>query len=284
MDSRIEKNDENNGFKSRFQRNEELYKEISKNDLEGYDIKSNAEVIGDNKPEIDVEKIKKILDTKYNQPQKKKTLRMEEEEEEVVQEIFDDTKEYDINVILEKAKSEKEENYEEERLQKIHNTQFDILKKLDVDDKDDDDTDPELKTLINTISINESKKNDDDTDSSLDILSDLKGDDNTEKLDGLKDEITMKTNDIIDLDASIETEEIEVEEDKEEKDEKKEEGKTEIINSFYTASNKLKEKDFEDDDFAKDIEANSKVIKIIVAIIILVFLVGIGILIKTIFF
>ena len=51
---------------SRYQKNEELYREISKSELTRFDVKSNATILGDNKNEIDVEKIKKILDTKYN--------------------------------------------------------------------------------------------------------------------------------------------------------------------------------------------------------------------------
>ena len=37
----------------------DLYKDISKSELENYSIKSNATILGDNKNEIDVEKIKK---------------------------------------------------------------------------------------------------------------------------------------------------------------------------------------------------------------------------------
>ena len=69
MNSRMNRyyEDEEEVVSSRTRKNEELYKEISKSELENYEIKSNTTVIGENKNEIDVEKIKKILDTKYNE-------------------------------------------------------------------------------------------------------------------------------------------------------------------------------------------------------------------------
>lgn len=264
--------DEEELANTRCYRNQDLYKEISKNELDNYDIKSNATVIGDNKNDIDVEKIKKILDTRYNDAPKRQSIRLEEKEEEVIEK--EPTKEYDINVIIEKAKEGKQENYEEERLKDIHNTEYDILKKLDSFKKEEDsieeDIDERLKTLINTITINENKNSSNDSEP-LDILSDLKGSENTETLDGLKEEIS-------DFDTEIE------------KIVKKEEGKTsnfdtKMVNSFYTSSNALKNSDFEelDDDFKKSVESNNIIVKILIGLVIIVFIVGIVLLIKTFF-
>ena len=258
---------------SRYHRNEELYREINKSELENYDIKSNATVLGDNKNEIDVEKIKQILDTKYNSAPKRKSIRIEEEPE--VEEVKEITKEYDINVILEKAKEKKEVNYEEERLKKLRDTQFDILKNLNINKDEElneaeeamDSSEKKLKNLINTIAFNEkvASKN-----TALDVLSDLKGDDNTETLEGLSEEIVKST----------------------EKEFEKEEQKlnledTEMINSFYTTSNALKTEDFEDiddlEEFQKSIESGNSFVKIIIAIIVIVFLIGLAILAKTLF-
>lgn len=246
---------------SRFHRNEELYKEINKSELNSYDIKSNATVLGDNHNEIDVEKIKKILDTKYNETPKRKSIRLEEAEE--VKDEKEITKEYDINLILERAKEEKEENYEEERLKKLRDTQFNILKNLNLEkyakEDEEESEEEDLQTLINTIAFNE-KHNSSET--ALDILSDLRGDDNTEVLDGLKEEVK------------------ETDEDK-----KANITDTKMINSFYTSSNALKSKDFEDmEDFSKSIESDNKLVKIIIAIIVLVFLVGVVLILKTIYF
>ena len=184
----------NSNFNSRVHKNEDLYKEINKSELNNYSVKSNATILGDNDNEIDVEKIKKILDTKYNETPKRKSIRLEETYE--VEEEKEITKEYDINIILEKAKEEKEVNYEEERLKKLRDTQFNILKNLNLEkyevDKDDESKEDDLKHLIDTIALNANNNKN----TALDILSDLKGNDNTEVLDGLKDEVVEKEKNI----------------------------------------------------------------------------------------
>ena len=243
---------------SRYAKNEELYKEISKNDLSNYEIKSNATVIGNHKDNIDVEAIKSILDTKYKEAPKRKSIRIPETEEDIVEKEI--TKEYDINVILEKAKEEKVDNYEDDRLRKVHDTQFDILKELNISEKEQDDSVEEesddLKKLIDTIALNETKV---DSDSPLDILSDLKGSENTEVFEGLKEEINKKESESF-LD-------------------------TNMVNSFYTSSNVLKDKDFEDiDDFSKSIESNNIFIKVIIALIVIIFIIGVAIVIKSVYF
>ncbi len=274
MSSRMNKYYENEEVvNTRVHKNEELYREISKNELDSFEVKSNTTILGENKNEIDVEKIKKILDTKYNEVPKRKSIRLEEEPiEEEEKEI---TKEYDINVVLEKAREQKTDNYEEERLKKLHDTQFDILKNLQVektktpenlDDEEEDnstnDASENLQSLINTIALNEKNSQNED----LDLLSDLKGSGNTEVLEGLKEKV----------------------EEEEEKTEIKEVNNddTKMINSFYTSSNALKDKDFEDidDDFSKSIEQDNIGIKIFIAIIAIIFIIGLGFLIKTLFF
>lgn len=252
---------------SRVNRHEELYKEINKSELENYNIKSNATVLGSHQNEIDVEKIKKILDTKYNSVPQRKSIRLEVVEDK--EEEKETTKEYDINVILEKAREQKTVNYEEERLKKLRDTQFDILNNLNLDEKDEEEIPEEddLKTLIQKISYNENQNHEGknaDISSSLDILSDLKGNENTEVLKGLKEK---------------------VQENIEEEKAKTKAFDTKMINSFYTSSNSLNSKDFEDiDDFSKDIENNNTILKVIITLIIIVFLIGLGLLIKVIFF
>ena len=58
---------------------------------------------------------------------------------------------YDINAILEKAKKTQDVDYEKERLKKVHDTQYDILKKLNIAKLDDNsicDLQEELETLL----------------------------------------------------------------------------------------------------------------------------------------
>ena len=265
---------------SRVTRNEELYKEIKDSELDGYNIRSNATVIGNQEPEIDIEKIKKILDTKYNEAPKRKSIRVEPKHEE--NSIIDDvpTKEYDLNIILEKAKDEKPETYEEARAKKLRNTQYDILNNLNIGDNDEDysvenniekpeinKAEEDLMELINTITINEAKvkeeaiKNKKDDVDPLNILEDLKGSGDTAVYDKIEDIPTPK-----------------VEEDK--KEESKVPENT-LDDSFYTKS-LFKKKDFEDgsQDFLDDNKMGIGV-KILIALVIIIFAAGLFLFLKS---
>lgn len=254
---------------SRASRNQELYKEISKTELDNYEVRSNEAVIGDNKGSIDVEKIKSILDTHYKDAPKRQSIKLNTEAIPITK--TEETKEYDINVILDKAKEDKEDNYAEERNKKLRNTQFDILNSLDFNKKDDDidhsikeETAKELQNLINTITINEkSLKNDNDNYNPLDLYEDLKSNDKTQ---------TIK--DIVDDEITKETVFEEVSE------ESKDEVKSSMDTSFFTKSTKFSKEDF--DDFS-DINDNktSIFVKIIIFLLIIAFVAGAIILVKS---
>ena len=287
MDSRMNKYSEKDNM-SRVSRNHQLYQEINDSELDSFSVKSNATVIGNQEPEIDIEKIKKILDTKYNEAPKRRSIRVEPREEE--SKLVDDTptKEYDLNVILEKAKGEKSETYEEARAKKLRNTQFDILNNLKIDNtkySDEEDgasqyetektemnkAEEDLMELINTITINEAKIKDaqkeehseDEFDTGgvdpLSILEDLKGNEDTAVYDKMVEEVkTSATSNII-------------LEDKKSDEAKEEKEDTKIDDSFYTKS-LFKKKDFVDDEFS-DVKPNIW-IKIVIAIVIIAFAVG----------
>ena len=272
MESRMNKYDNKN--LSRVAKNEELYKKINESNLDNFSVRSNATVIGNQEPEIDIEKIKKILDTKYNSAPKRRSIRIDvPEEEEKIDEVK--TKEYDLNVILEKAKDEKEETYEEVRAKKLRNTQFDILNNLNLEEaqseKQSESTKAEedLIELINTISINEKKINEiseqltteeaKEESSPLDLLTELKGSENTEVYEGMTTEITQKLNE--------EKEETKITTKKEEP----------IDNSFYTNS-LFNKNDFKDDEEEKGL---SIAIKILIVLVILCFLAGLFLFIKS---
>ena len=281
MDSRMNKYSDDNRM-SRVSKNASLYKEINESELDNFSVKSNATVIGNQEPEIDIEKIKKILDKKYNEPPKRRSIRVEPREEE--SRLVDDvpTKEYDLNVILEKAKDEKPETYEEARAKRLRNTQYDILNNLNIDDKNetrsnnevvDSSEKPEmnkaqedLMELINTITINEAKvkeghkdSNDDEIDP-LSILEDLKGDEGTAVYEKMAEEVKIEA-----------TSNIELTDDSE----KEEDNDNSIDSSFYTTTS-FKKKDFDDDDnddFLDDNKMNIGV-KILIVVVIIAFAVG----------
>ena len=161
MDTRINKYNESDKM-SRISKNSDLYKQINDSELDNFNVHSNATVIGNQEREIDVEQIKKILDKRYNDRPQRRSIRVEPREE-VSRLDKDDTKEYDLTKVLEKAKDEKVETYDEVRAKKLRNTQYDILNNLNIEEteeKEENKINPEenLMNLINTITINEAKK------------------------------------------------------------------------------------------------------------------------------
>ena len=83
MQSRMEKYTEaHEQLGSRSKRNEELYKSISEQELDKYTVKENATVLGDNGASIDVEHIKRILETRYNEAPKRKSIIIQDTKKE----------------------------------------------------------------------------------------------------------------------------------------------------------------------------------------------------------
>lgn len=155
MSSRMDKYGiEKPELKSRTELNKDLYESNEVEDYNKIDLNSNISVLGTADKNIDVDLIKEMLDKKYrdNAP-KRKSIAIDFVEEDTPEEKID-TKEYDINEILAKAKSEQNVDYNIERLKKLRNTNYEILQKLDLEsgqsqEKQEDES--ELMTLINTI-------------------------------------------------------------------------------------------------------------------------------------
>lgn len=249
MASRMEKyyTEQDDVVGSRSKKNSELYKEINNSEIDKFDIQSNATVLTDVKNNIDVEKIKKILDTRYNAAPKRKSIRIDVEKEEINDRI-DDTREYDINAILEKAKEEKDDNYEKDRVKKLRDTQYNILSNLNLakDEKEiESEEERTLINLINTITEREMLNREKELDP-LDILSDLK-DGETEEID--------------DDDKTLPSEEI---------------GTEEIDTSFFTNSTKFTESDFDDfNDLKAEVNSNKILLKIVIILLVIGFVVGV---------
>lgn len=278
MNTRENKYSNNVGM-SRVAKNDDLYKQINNSELDNFNVRSNATVIGNQEREIDVEQIKKILDKRYNSAPKRRSIRIEERPHENI--ISDEpTKEYDLTKVLEKAKDEKVETYEENRAKKLRNTQYNILSNLNIDGEEKEEVkeatpEENLMNLINTITINEAKKleeknsNSNDIDP-LDILSDLKGDDDTQVYESMETEVT-KITEIKEKEKENNNQITEVKNKNQEK----------LDNSFYT-SNLFKKNDFEDDN--KDFVDDEKIgigIKILIVLVVVIFLVGLFLFLKS---
>lgn len=273
MESRVDKY--NNNVMSRTEKNHHLYEEISDADISSFDVNSNTIVLGNNQEVIDVAKLRDMLDKQYREePKRNKIAKFQENI--IDNPKLDETGEYDIIEFLNKAKENKEEDYEIERLKKLRNTQFDILNSLDLPKLHDDDEEVESKVassseadklmeLINTINITEATNKNKEIDP-LDLLSDLKGSDET-KVFGADElqEIEEKSQEVIPLPETIQNQ-----------NEEKNSAVSEIDKSFYTASTNLTKSDFDDfNDLKDDVETSKIIVKILIIVVLLAFIFGI---------
>ncbi len=302
MQSRLNKYYDDHGFTedtvelpSRLVKNQELYKEVSSKELNSFDVNSNTSVLDNKVSTVDIEKIKEMLDRKYREIPKDKSIGNKEEVIESVS--LDETREYDINNILEASHKNDETDYEEARLRKLRNTQMDILKNLDAEineeEKDEDilpaadDLDDikskreaeerKLKELIDTITAQEliSKETVDELDP-LDLLSDLKGENDNTKVMGVIENTEENTlNNTLDTDTlntdTLSTDTLNTDtlstDTIEEKKEKELEDTTSTLS--FTQS------DFDDfNDLKEDMRFTKILIRILIVIIIIVFIIG----------
>ena len=267
MKTRMEKyyDEENNNIALRERKNKNLYENINDYEVEDYEIKTNATVLDNNAKNIDVEKIKKILDTKYNKQPKRRSIVVDEEDYQEPNISLDETREYDINAILEKARSEKEVDYEKERLKKIRDTQYDILNSLDIDtEKKEEPTEEknELMDLINTITAKELEvKNQKEDLDPLDILTDLKGSDNTVVVDGVHEEESVnETSPIMSLEEADKIKPTIME------------NKTQDL----TSTLQFTQSDFDDfNDLKKEVKSSRALIYIVIVIVCLILIAGV---------
>ncbi len=297
MKTRMEKyyETENIDTPLRAQKNVDLYENINNYEVNDYKLDSNATIIDNNAQNIDVEHIKKILDTRYNKEPKRKSIVLEPLEEEKENISLDETREYDINAILEKARSEKEVDYEKERLKKIRDTQYDILNSLVIDGEkikeelaseetkeenisteekeESKKEDNELMDLINTITMREMDKEIKEKEiDPLDILSDLRGNDDTVVVGGMQEEESInETSPIMSLEeAKIAQDEIkEKEKEKKEQEEKLE--KTASLTNTLTFT----QSDFDDfNDLKKEVKSSRALIYVVIILVSLILIAG----------
>lgn len=239
---------------SRVKKNQVLYDDIKDAEVDDFDITTTAKVIGDSSSFMDVDKIKDMLEKNYQRTPPKRTVNYDEikTDDEIELEI-EKTREYDINEILEKAREDKEVDYEEDRLRKVRDTNFDILKDLNIstDNRNEDLTDEktvtELRELIDTIDINALKnKQKAMEEDPLDLFGDLRGSDDNTVVAGVS-EFTGAVLDASDSTFGIAKESYEVTEetpkleDTEEEDKKTDEEIKEEVEKEIEESTKLME-------------------------------------------
>lgn len=300
MESRVNKYSTiDNEVLSRTKKNQRLYSEIGDELNKPYDLNSSSVVLENNPKTIDIDKLKDMLDKQYKEEIKSKSLASLDGISEVSQISLNETREYDINAILSKAKEERKSDYEEDRLKKLRNTQLDILNGLNIENqKQDEDVSisvskeegHKLKSLIDTINlteeINQTKVMD-----PLDLLSDLKGNNDETKVGGVQE----LTQEIMKKAQELDTNQIEKVHDELEKELNSDTAKIDNLtknlkgimeesnkkdlsktDSFYTTSSMITKNDFDDfSDLKEDITATKVVVKILIVVVIMAFICGV---------
>ncbi len=300
MESRVSKYSNNDTeVLSRTKKNQRLYSEIGDLENKPYDINSNSVVLENNPKTIDIDKLKDMLDKQYKEEIKSKSLASLDGMSEVSQISLNETREYDINAILSKAKEERKSDYEEDRLKKLRNTQLDILNGLNIENQKHDEEvsisvskeeGNKLKSLIDTINLTEEINSTKSMDP-LDLLSELKGNNDETKVDGVQE----LTQEIMKKAQELDTNQIEKVHDELEKELNSDTAKIDNLtknlkgimeesnkkdisktDSFYTTSSMITKNDFDDfSDLKEDITATKVVVKILIVVVILAFICGV---------
>ena len=240
MASRMEKYHSNvSSSNRRSVKNENLYNDIYDN-TDYYNISNVATIEKTN--EISLEQIKELLKERETNKKKYSTINRDVPR---VHKAPEPDRSYDIRDVLVKAK---DEHVVDNRNRNLKNTQYNILKNINIKDKLDAYDEAELeKTLVNTSVL----KGYDDNELSLDMLSDLKSTGNT---------IVNKTN-VGDL----------LQEVQEAKDKYQPHDDDGLDRSFYTSSLNFKDEDFEQlKDLQDSINSNNKMIKVLFFLLFLI--------------
>lgn len=208
----------------RTSRNEDLYKTIYESgeysNIEGITSIGNTN-------EIDIAKLKEMLKSREEQKKEREYRNQVRRERPIEIPVIEEENDrnYDIRDILMKAKTERTD--EDNKNRSLKNTQYNILKNLNLDEipshySELEKENKELKELIHTITSTSMLQQISDKDLSLDLFSDLKS-----------------TNDTV-----VETMPIKVKLDEETV--APNEKTTVIDNSFFTSSMGFNKEDFED--------------------------------------
>ena len=254
MQSRMDRDQEKEDKKfERSKKNTKLYEDVY-DDIYRDTTYQNMKVI-DTVKEINIDKLKNIIDDKYDTRQYRTLRNYDIDDTDSLKKPSisrNEKRSYDINEIISEAKNRRtfmEEAREKQKYIDFKNAIDDTYDKK-YDDENEDEK--KLEDLINTISISDDNKDS----SSFDILSDLKGSENTivtnpieasfDSLDNIN--VTNETND---LQKTL------VKADK----------------TFYTDSNMFTKNDFEDfSTLTNELKRGKKSKKFIIILLILIIL------------
>lgn len=283
----------NDNTPSRVRKNANLYKRIDASKIDEVELPKKEELLENNTSTIDVEKLKSMLDKKYRDLENDSRNTDSSVKESI---NLEETREYNLDMALNKARDNDDTDYKIERLKKLNDTNASILEGLNIKDtstskeierpsKVSSDS-KKLIELIDTINLKEQegydsilKSSNSDANINLEdedttgILDSLKGDNEETKVVGAasldKDSINLE---------DTKYEDIDLEDTKEEFD------TTEVVNrddtSEFTDSIELTttqiftKEDFDDFDDLKEATKPKILVKILIFIIIIAVILG----------
>lgn len=297
MKSRMEKyNDPTYSTMSRTKRNSSIYSNM---DMEDIKIKTgnNARVIADASKEIDMDKILKYINS-MEEKKERVNITLDDYKDNEISPIKKETKDYDINSVLSRARDNRNKDYSNEKYKKLDNSEYNILKNIKVEENKNEEevNDIELNTNEKTIvklidDLSKTKKMD-----KSELFGELMGDNENTVVLGAKDleeEVNDLSNKIdeakrpleeLTRDLMMENEKLKemISENKTEEndepsikqikiEEEPEEKRNEVDKSFFTNSLTFSKKDFEEtDDFLDEEEGSSFYTKFAIFMIIIV--------------
>ena len=256
MQSRMDKYQTSSDIKfERSKKNTKLYDEVYDDVYKNADYQ-NMEVI-DSAKEINLNRLKDILDDKYDTRQYRTFKNYDIEDLDIEQKpIFKTERQrsYDINEIINDAKS-KRAFIEEAKEKQKHIDLFDNRSsKYEKEYKELKNEEKELEELINTMAIN--RKNE-DTNEALDMFEDLKGSENTVVTNPIETSFDNAENMVKTGTVTNDIEKTLIKADK----------------TFYTDSNMFTKNDFEDfSTLTRQLKRSSRSKKVIIILIVLALL------------
>ena len=282
MDSRMSKyhNDEDGVMEKRVNRNKEKYKDIDDLDLDNLNLTNNVSIIKTDSEELDIGEIRSLLKKKYVKPNDTH----DETYGEVEPIELEITKEYKLKDAIDKAYSEKVDDYEKDRYKKIRDTEYEILKSINISNNTEGTTSESnsdegelITSLLKTIDENalrSSKQSDE-------LLGDLFSDSNTDVLepiipDSELENTPAKPTLVEELEKTKQLSRKDIVEELEKETPKEETGKlaSTSTNTFYTGSLAIEETDLEDfKDIEDEIKANSILVKVLIILLVFIVLV-----------
>lgn len=283
----------NDNTPSRVRKNANLYKRIDASKIDEVELPKKEELLENNTSTIDVEKLKSMLDKKYRDPDSDSRNTDSSVKESI---NLEETREYNLDMALNKARDNDDTDYKIERLKKLNDTNASILDGLNIKDtstskeierpsKVSSDS-KKLIELIDTINLKEQEGYDSilkssnseaninlEDEDTTGILDSLKGDNEETKVVGA----ASLDKDSMDLEDT-KYEDIDLEDTKEEFD------TTEVVNrddtSEFTDSIELTttqiftKEDFDDFDDLKEATKPKIFVKILIFIIIIAVIIG----------